>query len=156
MSDPKTARRGVVAGVGGMALAVVGTLLQPEIIALSVDRDRPWSSARVIGVPLSRVAADRGAAADRALARLRRPGRRPGRHREVFRCGFAEGELTAFRMGAIALEVILGFLTFTGSLDGGRQAAGGDPAPGRSPTAGQNFINLALLGDRRCWPVSVS
>ena len=32
MSDPKTARRGVFAGVGGMALAVIGTLLHPQII----------------------------------------------------------------------------------------------------------------------------
>ena len=31
MSDPKTARNGVFAGVAAMALAVVGTLLHPEI-----------------------------------------------------------------------------------------------------------------------------
>ena len=33
MSHPKTARRGVAAGVGGMSLAVFGTLLHPEIVA---------------------------------------------------------------------------------------------------------------------------
>ena len=32
LSHPKTARRGVAAGVGGMALAIVGTLLAPEIV----------------------------------------------------------------------------------------------------------------------------
>src|SRR5438445_404275 len=32
MSDPKTARRGVFAGVGGMALAVIGTLLGMAIL----------------------------------------------------------------------------------------------------------------------------
>jgi NAD/NADP transhydrogenase beta subunit len=30
MSDPTTARRGVFAGVGGMALAILGTLLHPH------------------------------------------------------------------------------------------------------------------------------
>src|SRR5204863_241403 len=32
MSDPATARRGVFAGVGGMALAIIGTLLHPLIL----------------------------------------------------------------------------------------------------------------------------
>ena len=32
MSDPKTARRGVFAGVAAMLLAVLGTLLNPEIV----------------------------------------------------------------------------------------------------------------------------
>src|SRR6185436_5890514 len=35
MSDPLTARRGVFAGVGGMALAIIGTLLHPLIIGYS-------------------------------------------------------------------------------------------------------------------------
>ncbi len=35
MSHPKTARRGVAAGVGGMTLAVFGTLLHPEITSRS-------------------------------------------------------------------------------------------------------------------------
>jgi NAD(P) transhydrogenase subunit beta len=55
-----------------------------------------------------------------------------------------EGELTAFRMGAISIEVILGFLTFTGSL----MAAGKlqEVIPTRPITyRGQNVINLSLL-----------
>ncbi|MCX5740539.1 MAG: NAD(P)(+) transhydrogenase (Re/Si-specific) subunit beta, partial [Proteobacteria bacterium] len=55
MSHPKTARRGVAAGVGGMSLAVFGTLLHPEIIGYH------WIAIAVvvgtaIGIPLSRVA----------------------------------------------------------------------------------------------------
>ena len=55
LSDPKTARRGVGAGVAGMTLAIVGTLLHPEII------DFTWIIVAfvvgtAIGVPLSRVA----------------------------------------------------------------------------------------------------
>src|SRR5688500_944738 len=55
-----------------------------------------------------------------------------------------EGELTPFRTGAIALEVILGGLTFTGSL----MAAGKlqEIIPTRPITyRGQNLINLGLL-----------
>ena len=54
LSDPKTARRGVAAGVAGMAPAIVGTLLHPEIVNYT------WIVVAVvvgtaIGVPLSRV-----------------------------------------------------------------------------------------------------
>ena len=31
MSHPKTARRGVIAGVAGMALAIIGTLIDPHV-----------------------------------------------------------------------------------------------------------------------------
>ena len=52
MSDPRTARRGVLAGVGAMVLAVAGTLLHPEIVAFH------WIAlafviGTVVGVPLS-------------------------------------------------------------------------------------------------------
>src|SRR6202049_5290288 len=52
MSDPKNARRGVFAGVGGMALAVIGTLLHPQIINFN------WIAIALVlgvlgGVPLS-------------------------------------------------------------------------------------------------------
>ena len=54
LSDPKTARRGVAAGVGGMAAAIVGTLLHPEIVNYT------WIVVAcvvgtIIGVPLSKV-----------------------------------------------------------------------------------------------------
>ncbi len=40
MSNPKTARRAVIAGVAGMAIAVIGTLLYPELIEQEVNRMR--------------------------------------------------------------------------------------------------------------------
>ena len=58
---------------------------------------------------------------------------------------FRPGELTAFTTGALTAEVILGFLTFTGSL----MAAGKlqELIPTRPITyKGQNAINFALLG----------
>ena len=52
MSDPKTARHGVFAGVGAMALAIIGTLLGREIVAFH------WIAiafvlGTAVGVPLS-------------------------------------------------------------------------------------------------------
>src|SRR5205814_4296164 len=54
LSDPKTARRGVGAGVAGMAAAVGGTLLHPDIVNYT------WIAVAfvvgtIIGVPLSKV-----------------------------------------------------------------------------------------------------
>jgi NAD(P) transhydrogenase subunit beta len=56
-----------------------------------------------------------------------------------------DGTLSAFTSGVIAIEVLLGFLTFTGSL----MAAGKlqEVLPTRPITyRGQNYINFALLG----------
>ena len=54
MNDPKTARRGVIAGVIAMTLAIIATWMQPEII------HHAWVAIAIIagfavGIPLSRV-----------------------------------------------------------------------------------------------------
>ena len=54
MNDPKTARRGVFAGVTGMTVAVVATWIQPEIL------HHAWiigaiAAGFIVGIPLSRV-----------------------------------------------------------------------------------------------------
>ena len=90
LNHPRTARRGVAAGVAGMAAAIVGTLLAPEIVGYKwitrrVRRRHRRRRAAVAG------AADGGAAADGAVACLRRPGRGPGRHREILRSGCSKG-----------------------------------------------------------------
>jgi NAD(P) transhydrogenase subunit beta len=142
MSHPKTARRGVAAGVGGMSLAVFGTLLHPEIIAYH------WIAIAVvvgtaIGIPLSRVALT--AVPQRTALSHAFGGLAAGLVGTAkYMIWLPEGELTAFRMGAISVEVILGFLTFTGSL----MAAGKlqEIIPTRPITyRGQNVINLSLL-----------
>ncbi|MDQ3348388.1 MAG: NAD(P)(+) transhydrogenase (Re/Si-specific) subunit beta [Acidobacteriota bacterium] len=142
LSDPKTARRGVLAGVGGMALAMIGTLLYPDIVNYT------WIVVAIvvgtmIGVPLSRVpltAVPQRTALSHAFGGL-----------AAGLVGTAkyflwlhDGELTTFRMGAIGIEVILGYLTFTGSL----MAAGKlqEIIPTRPMTyRGQNVVNLGLL-----------
>jgi H+-translocating NAD(P) transhydrogenase subunit beta len=142
LSHPKTARRGVAAGVGGMTLAIVGTLLAPEIVNFS------WIALAalvgiIIGVPLSWVpltAVPQRTALSHAFGGL--AAGLVGTAKYMI--WFQHGELTTFRTGAIVLEIILGYLTFTGSL----MAAGKlqEIVPTRPITyPNQNVINLGLL-----------
>ncbi len=142
LSDPKTARRGVGAGVAGMAAAVGGTLLHPEIVNYT------WIViaivvGTIIGVPLSKVpltAVPQRTALSHAFGGL--AAGLVGTAK--YALWLQEGELTTFRMVAIGIEVILGYVTFTGSL----MAAGKlmEIVPTRPMTyPGQNVVNLALL-----------
>ena len=81
MSDPLTARRGVFAGVGGMALAIIGTLLHPLIIGYSWIVV-PLVLGALAGIPLSWVPLRH-----RIVPRLRRPRRRPRRDGQIFPMG---------------------------------------------------------------------
>ncbi len=142
MADPKTARRGVIAGVGGMALAIVGTLLHPLIINYSWIAI-PLALGVLAGIPLSWVpltAVPQRTALSHAFGGLA-----AGLVGTAKYFLWAEQhELTTFRMGSIALEVILGYLTCTGSL----VAAGKlqEVIPTRPIMyRGQNVINFALL-----------
>jgi NAD(P) transhydrogenase subunit beta len=142
LSHPSTARRGVLAGASGMTLSVLGTLLHPHIesfqwiaIALVIGT--------VVGVPLSRVpltAVPQRTALSHAFGGL--AAGLVGTAK--FFLWLADGELTTFRTSAIVMEVLLGFLTCTGSL----MAAGKlqEVIPTRPITyRGQNFVNLSLL-----------
>jgi NAD(P) transhydrogenase subunit beta len=142
LSHPKTARRGVAAGVGGMSLAIVGTLLAPEIVNYS------WIAiaaivGTLIGIPLSWVpltAVPQRTALSHAFGGL--AAGLVGTAKYMI--WFQHGELTRFRTGAIVLEIILGYLTFTGSL----MAAGKlqEIVPTRPITyPNQNLVNLTLL-----------
>jgi NAD(P) transhydrogenase subunit beta len=142
LSNPKTARRGVGAGVAGMSLAIVGTLLHPEIVSFK------WIAVALvigtaIGIPLSRVpltAVPQRTALSHAFGGL--AAGLVGTAKYML--WLQDGQLTAFRTGAIAIEVILGYLTFTGSL----MAAGKlqEIIPTRPITyPGQNVVNLGLL-----------
>ena len=133
----------MLAGVVGMSLAVVGTLLTPRSSRITGSRS-PWSSAPLIGMPLSRVALT--AVPQRTALSHAFGGLAAGLvgTAKYLTAGSGTGELTTFRMGAIAVEVILGFLTFTGWL----MAAGKlqELIPTRPITyRGQNVINLSLL-----------
>src|SRR5687767_7167666 len=142
LNHPSTARRGVAAGVAGMTMAIVGTLLDPEIVGYL------WivvamAIGTAIGIPLSKVpltAVPQRTALSHAFGGL--AAALVGTAK--YALWMPEGEITAFRTFAIAVEVILGGLTFTGSL----MAAGKlqEIIPTRPITyKGQNIINLGLL-----------
>src|SRR5499427_2474693 len=140
LSSPATARRGVWAGEAGMLLAVVGTLFHHGIVSYR------WIAIALvlgtaIGVPLGRVAmtaVPQRTALSHAFGALC-----------VTLVGSSEFYLRApdvppFMMGVLSLEVILGALTFTGSL----MAAGKlqEVLPQRPITyKGQNLVNLGML-----------
>jgi NAD(P) transhydrogenase subunit beta len=141
MSSPATAKRGVRAGEIGMALAIGGTLLHHGIV------DYKWIAiglviGTIVGVPLGRVAmtaVPQRTALSHAFGALC-----------VTLVGTAEyflrsSELPRFVMAVLSAEVILGSLTFTGSL----MAAGKlqEVLPQRPITfRNQNIVNLSLLG----------
>src|ERR1700720_3779766 len=140
MSSPVTARRGVRAGEVGMLLAIAGTLLSHDIV------DYKWVAialvlGSIIGVPLGMVhmtAVPQRTALSHAFGALC-----------VTLVGTAEFYLRApavprFMMAVLSLEIILGSLTFTGSL----MAAGKlqEVLPQRPITyKGQNVVNLSIL-----------
>jgi NAD(P) transhydrogenase subunit beta len=140
MSSPATARHGVWAGEVGMLLAIVGTLLNAGIV------DYRWVAialvlGSIIGVPLGMVhmtAVPQRTALSHCFGALC-----------VTLVGASEFYLQSpnvpkFTMSVLAMEVILGSLTFTGSL----MAAGKlqEWLPQRPITfKGQNFVNLGLL-----------
>ncbi len=140
LSAPSTARRGVLAGEIGMALAIGATLLYHGIVSYH------WIVAAlvvgcVVGIPLGLVpmtAVPQRTALSHAFGAL-----------AAALVGTAEYYLDAphisrFTMSALAIEVILGSLTFTASL----MAAGKlqEVLPQRPITyKGQNFVNLSLL-----------
>src|SRR5215204_3795039 len=142
LSGPKTARRGVAAGAAGMALAIFGTLVDPNIqgytwIAIA------FIVGSAIGVPLSKVpltAVPQRTALSHAFGGL--AAGLVGTAK--YYTWLDEGQLTTFRMAAIGTEVLLGYLTCTGSL----MAAGKlqEILPTRPLTyRNQNLINLGLL-----------
>src|SRR5574342_1266391 len=116
MNDPKTARRGVIAGVVGMSVAVGATWVQPEIlhhgwILLAIG------AGLLVGVPLSRVpltAVPQRTALSHAFGGL--AAGLVGTAKYFLWLGEGPENLTAFRTTAIVAEIILGYLTFTGSL----------------------------------------
>jgi NAD(P) transhydrogenase subunit beta len=140
MSSPATARHGILAGEVGMVLAIGGTLLRHGII------DWTWIVIALvigsgIGIPLGMV----------QMTAV--PQRTPLSHAFGALCvtlvGTAEFYLgtqnaSKFGLSVLSLEVILGGLTFTGSL----MAAGKlqEVLPQRPITyKGQNLVNFLLF-----------
>jgi proton-translocating NAD(P)+ transhydrogenase subunit beta len=141
MSSPTTARHGIWAGEAGMLLAICGTLLHHGIVDYRLIAIA-LVLGTIIGIPLGRVAmtaVPQRTALSHAFGALC-----------VTLVGSAEfylrsPDISKFMMSVLSLEVILGGLTFTGSL----MAAGKlqEILPQRPLTyKGQNLVNFLLLG----------
>jgi H+-translocating NAD(P) transhydrogenase subunit beta len=146
MNDPKTARRGVFAGIAAMLVAVLATWFQPLII------HHGWillaiAAGFVVGVPLSKVpltAVPQRTALSHAFGGI--AAGLVGTAKYFLWLGEGPENLTPFRMIAIIAEIILGFLTFTGSLLAAGKLQEVKWIPQRPVTYPmQNIINIGLL-----------
>ncbi|HEY8196027.1 MAG TPA: NAD(P)(+) transhydrogenase (Re/Si-specific) subunit beta [Gemmatimonadales bacterium] len=146
MNAPVTARKGVFAGVAAMVIAVLVTWAQPGIvhhgwIVLAIV------AGFVVGIPLSMVpltAVPQRTALSHAFGGL--AAGLVGTAK--YYLWFSEGpeHLTPFRMIAIIIEIILGYLTFTGSLMAAGKLQEVKWIPQRPVTYPlQNFTNVGLL-----------
>ena len=146
MNHPRTARRGVTAGVLGMALAVLATWAQPDVI------HHWWIVLAIlagfaVGVPLSRVpltAVPQRTALSHAFGGL--AAGLVGTAKFYLWLRNEPEMLTTFRMVAIIAEIILGYLTLTGSLMAAGKLQEVKWIPQRPVTyPGQNLVNIGLL-----------
>jgi NAD(P) transhydrogenase subunit beta len=141
LSSPATARRGVLAGEIAAAIAVAATLFNPELVQFK------WIIITLIigagvGIPLGMVkmtAVPQRTALSHAFGAL-----------SAAIIGIAEyyvgvPHVTRFQMGEIGLEVIIGSLTFTGSVIAAGKLQ--EILPQRPITyKGQNVVSLTVLG----------
>ncbi len=113
LTDPTTARRGVLIGEVGMLLAVIGTLLKPEILSYEwIVLGLLVGSA--IGIPMAlfmpMTAMPQRIALSHAFGGL------AAALVGTAHYYLATPHIPMFTQGALGVEVLLGFLTFTGSL----------------------------------------
>src|SRR5271163_2911716 len=141
LSSPTTARHGVLAGEIGAALAVVATLADPEVVQYK------WIIIALIigagvGIPLGMVkitAVPQRTALSHAFGAL-----------SAAMIGIAEyyvglGHISRFEMGEIGMEVIIGSLTFTGSLIAAGKLQ--ELLPQRPVVyKGQNIVSFSVFG----------
>jgi NAD(P) transhydrogenase subunit beta len=141
LTDPTTARRGVLIGEVGMLLAVVGTLVKTEVVSYQwIVLGLLVGSA--IGIPMAlfmpMTAMPQRIALSHAFGGL-----------AAALVGTAHyyletPHISEFTQGALGIEVLLGFLTFTGSLMAFGKLQG--LLPDRPIVyRGQNVVNLGVL-----------
>jgi H+-translocating NAD(P) transhydrogenase subunit beta len=146
MNAPLTARKGVYAGVAAMVIAIGATWAQPGIV------HHGWIVLAIlagvlVGVPLSMVpltAVPQRTALSHAFGGL--AAGLVGTAK--YYLWYSEGpeHLTTFRMAAIIVEIILGYLTFTGSLLAAGKLQEVKWIPQRPVTYPlQNVTNIGLL-----------
>src|SRR5256712_5384292 len=147
MNTPATARRGVYAGVAGTAIAVIVTWAEPSVI------HHVWIVLAIVagfavGVPLSKVpltAVPQRTALSHAFGGA--AAGLVGTAEYYLRLAEGPATLTPFRMSALIAEIILGYLTLTGSLMAAGKLQEVRWVPQRPVTYPfQNASNFFLLG----------
>jgi len=139
MKSPASARRGVFAGELGMLLAVVGTLLSHHVVTYDLIAIAFLIGA-VAGVPLAYLmpmtAVPQRTAISHAFGALAAA--------LIGTAEFYAKQPTGFVMVALVLEMLLGYLTFTGSLMAFGKLQ--EILPTRPILyKGQNFVNLSVF-----------
>ncbi len=145
LNSPKTARQGVWIGEFGMLLAIVGTLVSHQVL------DYTWiliafGIGAAIGVPLAvfmpMTAVPQRTALSHAFGSIAAAMVGTAHYLTNYtRLSSPEGR---FEMAALVMEMLLGFLTFTGSMMAFGKLQ--ELLPGRPMTFRfQNVVNLALL-----------
>jgi len=146
MNAPVTARKGVFAGGAAMVIAVLVTWAQPEVV------HHGWIVLAIIagfavGIPLSMVpltAVPQRTALSHAFGGL--AAGLVGTAKYYLWISEGPEHLTTFRMIAIIVEIILGYLTFTGSLMAAGKLQEVKWIPQRPVTYPmQNLTNVGLL-----------
>jgi NAD(P) transhydrogenase subunit beta len=146
MNTPATARKAVYAGVAGTAIAVIVTWAEPTVI------HHGWivlaiGAGFLVGIPLSRVpltAVPQRTALSHAFGGV--AAGLVGTAEYYLQLSEGGGQLTTFRMVALIAEVLLGYLTFTGSLMAAGKLQEVKWVPQRPVTYPlQNVINLLLF-----------
>ena len=116
MSDPKTARKSVAAGAAGMLLAILATWFRPEVtrhlwiiipIALAIGPGMWLANVPLTAVPQRTAISHAFGGLAAGLV---------GTAKYFYWFSEEPEMLTGFRTVAIIVEIILGYLTFTGSL----------------------------------------
>jgi H+-translocating NAD(P) transhydrogenase subunit beta len=147
MNTPATARKGVYAGVAATSIAVGVTWADPSVvhhlwIVLAII------AGFVVGVPLSKVpltAVPQRTALSHAFGGA--AAGLVGTAEYYLQLSEAPEHLTTFLMVALIAEIILGYLTLTGSLMAAGKLQEVKWVPQRPVTyPGQNLTNLALFG----------
>ena len=147
LCDPKTARRGVYAGIAAMLIAVLATWARPEV------SHHLWVLIPIVaavgpGVWLAMVpltAVPQRTALSHAFGGL--AAGLVGTAKYFYWYQHAPDMLTGFRTTAITAEVILGYLTFTGSLIAAAKLQEVKWIPQRPWVyPGQNVVNLVAFG----------
>jgi NAD(P) transhydrogenase subunit beta len=150
MSDPETARKGVFSGVGAMTLAIAGTLTG----VLATGGTHYWwilgafALGAAVGYPLAQVpltAVPQRTALSHAFGGL--AAGLVGTAKFFLYYGQKnEAALAPFIVVALVAEILLGFLTFTGSILAAGKLQEVKWIPQRPVTyPGQNVSNLALF-----------